>query len=168
MQLDTATAYGTCIRAAKAASKAATRGPWATQPDSMTSVTAATSSAPSHGCMTLMRVMSAAPDSARPAATASRCGCHQATSSRSPSSRPVVGLPAEVLLGGRDIGEPAGDAVDGAVGAVLDVQVRVHGAQQGLGEAEQRGLLAAGDVVDALADVAKRMARMLDRAMSTV
>ena len=48
-------------RAANAASNSATRGPCATQPDSITSATAATSSVPSHGCITLMRVMTQAP-----------------------------------------------------------------------------------------------------------
>ncbi len=83
----------------------------------------------------------------RPAAISSRSGCHQATSSRSPCSSIHLGAEAEVLPRGRDVGEPADDAVDGAVRAVLDLQVRAHHAEQRLGQLEQAGLGAAGDVV---------------------
>ncbi len=55
VQLDTATPCGACMCPAKADSNSATLGPWATHPDRTTSATAAASSSPSHGFMTLMR-----------------------------------------------------------------------------------------------------------------
>ena len=46
VQFETATACSACMAVAKADSKAATLGPWATQPERRTSVTASTSRSP--------------------------------------------------------------------------------------------------------------------------
>src|SRR3954447_13571998 len=54
VQDDTATACCAPTEAVNAASNAATRGPWATQPEARTSATAAASCSPSTGRMTGM------------------------------------------------------------------------------------------------------------------
>src|SRR4051812_29979960 len=56
VQLDTATAYSAPIRSANDRSNSATFGPCATQPEAITSVTAAASASPSQGCITLTRL----------------------------------------------------------------------------------------------------------------
>ena len=65
-----------------------------------------------------------------------------------------LGSEAEVAPCRGCVGEAAHDAVDGAFGAVLDRKVGVHHLQQRLGEVAQARLDLAGDVVDALGDIA--------------
>ena len=65
VQLETATACSACWASANRRSNSATRGPCATHPEEMTSVTAAISSSPSQGCITLMRVTTTAPGARR-------------------------------------------------------------------------------------------------------
>ena len=81
---------------------------------------------------------------------------------RAPTSR----LETESCSRACDVGQAAGHGVDLARRAVLGARSRAHHAQQQLGEVEQAGLGAAGDVEDVVgpADCA---ARMLARAMSS-
>ena len=113
---------------AKASSKAATLGPWATQPERMTSATASTSSSPSQGSITLIRVGADAGGHdagtrTRPAAISSRSGSHHSTSSRRPSSRPISARKPRSRSAARGVGEPADHAVDRALRPVLDPEV---------------------------------------------
>ena len=128
MHDDAATACSTCIASANAASNAATRGPWATQPGRDDLADRGDLLRPEPGLHDVDAAHGRAPAvlSARPAAISLRSGRHQATSSRSPSSSPISRLEAQVDARGRRVGQPTRHAVDRAVRAVLDGQVGVH------------------------------------------
>ena len=149
VQLDTATACSACMRAAKASSKAATLGPWATHPDSRTSVTARTSSSPIHGRMTLIRLIGGAPP-VRAMASAAGATTHElAQAVLEPDLR---GEP-QIMPGRSGIRKATGDTVDLRSGRARP-RGRIHGAQRASQAPEDWS--AAGDVVDALGDVAGR------------
>ena len=96
-------------------------------------------------------------DSHHDASASMRVGCvgaparsprHHSTSRVRPSSRSTSASKPSSLAGDVGAGQAAGDAVDGALGPVLDGEVGVHHLEQHLGQPEQAGLDAAGDVVD--------------------
>src|SRR5664280_1035336 len=150
VQDDTATAYGDCMRAANVSSNSLTRGPCATQPERRTSVTAATSSSPSHGCMTLMRSTSDRPAQLGVGLPLDQPPVDEAVQPLVQADR---GGPAQVVAGSRGRRQTPGNAVHLAGRSELDGQVRTHRPQQRLGQAAQGGLLLAGDVVHAFGHV---------------
>ena len=127
-------------RPAKRRSNSATRGPWATQPDAITSATAAASSSPSHGCITLMRA-----HRRRHQRTAGRDLLAQRTPPLDELAQallePDLGLEAEVARARRRCRPGGGRTpLTARSGPCSTAQVGAHDPQQRLGQLEQAGL----------------------------
>src|SRR6185312_14937972 len=165
VQLEVATAWPTCWCSAKACSKACVRGPWATQPEAMTSATASLSAVPSHGFITLILLMFRLPSirwfvsGGGGFALQRPSGGDLLAQGSPPLDEPEQAVlqadgrtEAEVSGCGLRVGQPPHHRVHRALRAVLDALVRTHDAQQRLGQLAQAGFLSTGNVVDAIGD----------------
>ena len=155
MQLVVATASAAPTRAANACSNARTRGPCETQPEAIASATAAPSSPRKYGRVNGTSITP--PSRARVSARSARRRARRATSRRAgpgpPRGRPrprsrAARAPASVSARRRVT------PLTARSGPCSTAEVGAHDAQQHLGELEQAGLRAAGDVEDRVGHVA--------------
>ncbi len=98
--------------------------------------------------------------------TPARSPRHHSTRRVRPSSRSTSASKPSSSRARRRVGQAPRDAVHGALGAVLDGEVGAHHLEQHLGEPEQAGLDAAGDVVDHVGHARSAAASRFARAMS--
>src|SRR5450755_1513310 len=145
VQLVVATASGAPTRSENASSNAWTRGPWDTQPEAMTSATAAASPPGRWGRAngTCITSRGDGRDGRRHHVLLSLPPLHEAAKAVFEGD---LGLEAEALARECCVGQPPRNLVDSSNRAELDRDIRAHRVDQGLSELQQARLDAAGDV----------------------